>query len=94
VRELLPGIDERNYAKVPLTADEVREIVAAAGSVAKVLNTTHATAKERGWKASPPPVDEFVAAVLQEPNLLRRPIVVKDGRVVVGKDEAGWKSLT
>jgi arsenate reductase-like glutaredoxin family protein len=93
VRELLPGIEERNYSKVPLTADEVREIVTAAGGVARVLNATHAIAKERGWKASPPPVEEYVAAVVAEPNLLRRPIVVKDGRVVVGRDEAGWKSL-
>lgn len=65
----------------------------AAGGVAAVLNARHATARERGWADNPPGRDEFVAAALAEPNLLRRPIVLKDGRAVVGKDPAGWKEL-
>lgn len=93
MRELLPGIEERNYAKEPLTAAEIEAIVTAAGGVAPVLNTRHEVAKARGWATKPPSAKEFVAAAVGEPNLLRRPIVVKDGRVVVGKDEAGWKSL-
>lgn len=93
MRELFPGIEERNYAKGPLSAAELRAIVAAAGGVAPVLNATHAIAKERGWKAAPPAVEDFVAAAVAEPNLLRRPILLADGRVVVGKDEAGWVAL-
>lgn len=94
MRELFPSIAERNYAKDPLTADEIRAIVTAAGGVGPVLNTTHATAKARDWKANPPSMEDFVAAALPEPNLLRRPIVLVGGRVVVGRDEAGWKGLT
>lgn len=58
-----------------------------------VLNARHETAKAGGWVEAPPSEKEFVAAVLAEPNLLRRPIVMKDGRIVVGKDAAGWKGL-
>ncbi len=93
MRELLPGIEEHNYAKTPLTADQLRAIVTAAGGVAPILNTTHAIAKERGWKERPPSAEEFVAVAVTEPNLLRRPIVLANGRVVVGKNESGWKSL-
>jgi len=75
---------ERNYHKEPLTRAEVEAIVRAAGSVAAVLNTRHATAKSRGWKDAPPSRAAFVAAVLEEPNLLRRPVTVKGGRAVVG----------
>lgn len=93
MRELLPGIEEHNYSKTPLTAEQVHAIVAAAGGVAPILNTTHAIAKERGWKERPPSAEEFVPLAVTEPNLLRRPIVLVNGKVVVGKNEAGWKSL-
>lgn len=93
MHELLPGVEERNYSKTPLTAEEIREIVTAAGGVRPILNTSHATAKTHGWKDAPPLIEVFVAAAVLEPNLLRRPIVVANGRVVVGKSEAGWRAL-
>lgn len=93
MRELDPNVEERNYAKVPMTRQEVRDLIEAAGGVAAVLNPRHEVAKARGWKATPPPVEEFVEAVVADANLLRRPILVKDGQAVVGRDEAGWKAL-
>ena len=68
--------DEVDYAKRALTADQVRGIVAAAGSVAAVLNARHERAKAGGWKERPPEPEVFVMAALAEPNLLRRPILV------------------
>lgn len=47
--------------------------------------------KARGWKDKPPTKATFVAAVLDEPNLLRRPILVDGSTVVIGKDEAALK---
>jgi arsenate reductase-like glutaredoxin family protein len=83
----------RDYAKKPLERAEVEQIVALAGGSAKVLNTRHAAAKERGWKDTPPAAEAFIAAVLDEPNLLRRPILVKGKQIVVGKDEAAIRTL-
>ncbi len=80
-----PDLAEKNYSRAALTVEEVRGIVQAAGGVAVVLNTTHALAKERGWKASPPDAETFAAETVKEPNLLRRPILVLDGRAWVGK---------
>ncbi len=85
-------VTQRDYAKRALTEEEVRGIVAVTG-VAPVLNTRHEVAKREGWKEAPPDVDTFVRAVLAEPNLLRRPILVRDGRYVVGKDEAAIREL-
>jgi len=84
---------ERNYHKEPLTRAEIEAIVRAAGSVAAVLNTRHATAKANGWKDSPPSRAAFVAAALEEPNLLRRPITVKGNRAVVGGSEKEIRAL-
>lgn len=87
-------IEEVNYAKAALTEEQVRSIVLAAGSVAAVLNLRHATAKERGWAKQPPTVDELVAAVAAEPNVLRRPILLVGGRAIVGFDRAAYEALS
>ena len=86
-------VDAIDYAKTGLTAETVCAIVAAAGAVAPVLNTRHAIAKAKGWKAAPPDAETFAAAVAQEPNLLRRPIVIAGTRVIVGFDAAAYETL-
>jgi arsenate reductase-like glutaredoxin family protein len=86
VRELDDAVIERNYAKEPLTSDELRTILKAAGGVEAVLNTRHATVKANGWKECAPSAIAYIDAVRAEPNLIRRPILVKDGRAVVGND--------
>jgi arsenate reductase-like glutaredoxin family protein len=93
VRDLVPDIEQRDYAKKPLTEPEIVEIVGLVGSVATALNTRHAIAKERGWKESPPTVAAFAKAAAADNNLLRRPIVIRDGKAVVGFDEAAIRAL-
>jgi arsenate reductase-like glutaredoxin family protein len=89
-------LDEVNYAKTGLDEATVKAIVAAAGGVARVMNPRHALAKERGWLERPPPAAAFAAAVAEDPNLLRRPILIAD-KVLVGYDKsnqadwAAWK---
>lgn len=86
-------MEEVNFAKAGPTEATVREIVAKAGSVAAVLNTRHATAKEKGWVASPPSAAVFAKAVVADVNLLRRPIVIDGDRVIVGFDREAYKQL-
>jgi arsenate reductase-like glutaredoxin family protein len=84
---------EVDYAKKALDEPTVRAIVAAAGSVAAVMNLRHATVKANGWADKPPAVAAFVKAVLAEPNVLRRPIVLTGRRAIVGFDEAAYAKL-
>jgi arsenate reductase-like glutaredoxin family protein len=93
VRELGAEVEERNYAKTPLTKKEIVAIIDAVGSVADVVNTRHAVAKERGWKDKAPSKTVFATAAAEDNNLLRRPIVIAGKRVVVGKDEAALRKL-
>ncbi len=93
MRKLSKGVLERNYAKDPLQRSEVHAILKASGSVAAVLNTRHATAKAHGWSDKAPANGVFVRAAVKEPNLLRRPILLKGGRAAVGRDEDAIRKL-
>lgn len=75
LRARMPALPEKNYSKDPLTVDEIRAMIRAAG-VPTLLNTTHAICKERGWKANPPDAETFAIEANKEPNLLRRPILL------------------
>ena len=93
MRKLPVELQEINYARTGLDEVTVRAIVAKAGSVAAVLNTRHATAKEKGWAATPPGAAEFARAVAADANLLRRPIVLEGDRAIVGFDAKAYATL-
>lgn len=71
----------------------VKDLVAKAGSVAAILNTRHALAKEKGWVESPPDAATFAKAVVKDVNLLRRPILVAGKKFIVGFDKAAYAKL-
>ena len=93
VLQLDPDIEERNYAKVPLTRAEITRIVDTVGGVGEVLNTRHKLAKENGWKEKAPAKTTFVKAAFEEPNLLRRPVILRGREAVVGFDEDAIREL-
>lgn len=94
MREIAPDTEERNYTKAPLTESEIEELIDLAGGVAKILSTRNARAKEKGWTAdSPPDRATFVAEAAKDNNLLKRPILVKGERVVIGKDVKAIREL-
>jgi arsenate reductase-like glutaredoxin family protein len=93
LRKLPLDLTEIDYARKPLDPAVVEDVVTRAGGVAAVLNARHATAKDRGWAEKPPPVAEFVKAVVAEPNLLRRPILVAGKQVIVGFNKTAYGKL-
>lgn len=50
------------------------------------MNTRHKTVKANGWKQKTPSKAVFLKAVAKENNLLRRPILLANGTLVVGRD--------
>ncbi|MFN7926525.1 MAG: ArsC/Spx/MgsR family protein [Blastocatellia bacterium] len=48
------------------------------------MNTRHATYKEQGWAEQLPERPALIAAIIAEPNLLRRPILRRGKSVVIG----------
>jgi len=93
VRDLRPGLDERNFTKTPLTRAEIERVLDVAGSVSAALNNYNKTVRANGWKASPPERDAYVEAVLGDNNLIRRPILFAGDAIVIGRDEEAYRRL-
>ncbi len=51
------------------------------------LNTRNELYRERKMKENPPPRAEALQLMSENPNLIRRPIVVKGNQIIVGYDE-------
>jgi len=93
VRELRPGLEERNFSKTPLSRAEIERVLDLAGSVGAALNAYNKTVRANGWKASPPPRAEYVEAVLGDNNLIRRPMLIVGDEVVIGRNEEAYGRL-
>ena len=51
------------------------------------LNSRNELYRERGMAQNPPPRDEALQLMADNPNLIKRPILVKGNRIVLGYDE-------
>jgi arsenate reductase-like glutaredoxin family protein len=57
------------------------------------LNFRNELYRERGMKENPPPRDEALRLMSENPNLIRRPILVKGSRIVLGFDEEALSEI-
>ena len=57
------------------------------------LNTRNELYRERGMKEKPPSRAEALKLMSENPNLIRRPILVKGNRIVLGYDEEALGSV-
>lgn len=80
-------IEERLYFKHPPTEAEVRELAAITpGGVRSLVSTRSRKYKELGLADKSLSDEEWVSLLAREPGLWRRPVVIRDGRVVIGYD--------
>jgi Spx/MgsR family transcriptional regulator len=84
--------EEREYGKTPLTETELREIIGDE-PIEKFLNTRTPLYRERDMKNKPPSKDEAIKLMLKDPNLLRRPVIIKGKKKLSGFNEAELKAL-
>jgi arsenate reductase-like glutaredoxin family protein len=80
-------LEEREYGKSPFSEKELRDLVAGV-EVENFLNSRNALYRERNMKQKPPSREEAIKLILREPNLLKRPIIVKGHQKILGFSEA------
>ena len=57
------------------------------------LNTRNELYRERNMKENPPSRSEALKLMAQHPNLIKRPILIKGGEIVLGFQEDEMKRL-
>jgi arsenate reductase len=84
--------EEREYGKNPFSEAELREIIGD-GPIEKFLNTRTPLYREKNMKQKPPSQEEAIKLMLKDPNLLKRPVIIKGKKKVTGFNEAEVKEL-
>ena len=59
----------------------------------KFLNTRNEMYRERKMGENPPSRAEAIRLMSREPNLIRRPVVIAGGRIVLGYDEEALRGI-
>jgi arsenate reductase (glutaredoxin) len=82
----------RDLGKERLTAAEIEELIGN-HDYRNFLNSRNELYRKSKMKIAPPPRKEAVRMMAKEPNLIRRPVILAGGRVVLGFDEEGMAKL-
>lgn len=83
----------RDLGKQPLTVAEL-DMLIGDRDYRLFLNPKSELYRKRKMKQNPPSRAEALRLMAQEPNLIRRPLVIKGKQIVLGYDEAALKKLT
>ena len=84
--------EERDYGKTPFTEKELRELIGS-DPIETFLNTRTPLYREKNMKQKPPSKDEAIKLMLKDPNLLKRPVIIKGKKKLTGFNEAEVKAL-
>lgn len=85
-------LEERDYFKEPLNEDEVREMAALAG-IDQIFARRSPSLKQMGLAGQELSEDEMVRLMLQEPKLVRRPMMRVGDQIFVGGGAAVLESV-
>jgi arsenate reductase len=78
----------RDLWKEPLSAAELEKLIGNRDHK-EFLNTHSGVYREKKLAQNPPTRKEAIRMMAKEPSLIRRPVVLAGGRVVLGFDEKG-----
>jgi arsenate reductase-like glutaredoxin family protein len=84
-KDLGVELDERDYAKAPLNAAELKDLFAGRDP-RDFLNQRSPAFKAMGLAGKALTPDQALALMAKEPNLIKRPIVVAGKEMVAGFD--------
>ena len=87
VRELLSQkgleVEERDFFREPFSQDEIRELAASRG-IGELFSRRSPSLKKMGLAGQELPDERMLELMLQEPRLIRRPILKIGDELVIG----------
>lgn len=75
-----------------LTVDQLETIIGKR-DYRRFLNSRNVLYREMKMKDGPPPRDEAIKLMSENPNLIKRPIVRKGNKIVLGFDEKAFEEM-
>jgi arsenate reductase len=85
-------LDEHDLGKERLTAEQLDALIGTRDYL-NFLNHRNELYRQRKMKENPPSREEALKLMAEEPNLIRRPIVIRGAQMVLGYDEEGLSKL-
>ena len=90
--ELGAELESRDLDKQRLTEAELEELIGKR-DYREFLNPRNELFRTRNMKEHPPSRSEAIQLMAKEPNLIRRPVVIRGSQMVLGFDEEAYKKL-
>jgi arsenate reductase-like glutaredoxin family protein len=90
--EIGAELESRDLDKQRLTEAELEELIGDR-DYKEFLNTRNELYRSRKMKDRPPSRTEAIKLMAKEPNLIRRPVVLRGAQIVLGFDEAAYRKL-
>jgi arsenate reductase-like glutaredoxin family protein len=87
------SFDSRDLDKERLTEDELDKLIGER-DYKEFLNTRNELYRNRNMKGHPPSRVEAINLMAKEPNLIRRPLLIRGSRIIFGFDEAAYRKLS
>jgi arsenate reductase (glutaredoxin) len=90
--ELGAELESRDLDKERLNEDELEELIGDR-DYKEFLNTRNELYRARKMKEHPPSRAEAIKLMAKEPNLIRRPVVMRGSQMLLGFDEDAYRKL-
>ena len=90
--ELKVTLDERDYARAPLSVGELKSLFAGRDP-REFLNPKSPAFKAMGLAAKKLTAAETLSLMVREPNLIKRPLTIVDGEIVAGFDRERLRTV-
>jgi arsenate reductase-like glutaredoxin family protein len=90
--ELGAELELRDLDKQRLSAVELEKLIGDR-DYKEFLNPRNERYRSLGMKQHPPSRAEAIRAMAKEPNLLRRPVIIRGSEIVLGFDEGAYRKL-
>jgi Spx/MgsR family transcriptional regulator len=92
LQKLGAELETRALDKDRLSKAEIEELIGERDYI-PFLSTRNELYKARNMKEKPPTRAQAIALMAENPNLIRRPVVVKGKKIVLGYDEEAYQEL-
>jgi arsenate reductase (glutaredoxin) len=90
--ELGVELETRDLDRQPLSEKELDELIGAR-DYKPFLNPRNELYRDRNMAEKAPPRAEAIRLMSKNPNLIKRPVVVRGEQIVLGLDEAAYRKL-